>query len=123
MILRQWWKDSAKFTEIQKRYSEQLFRHCDKIGLVDDSVEMTYEEYKQHWLAVTELGEYKKMFQIAFEILDINGDDVIRLEEWKAHSAAVRVPPEWVEATFDAIDKDGDGKITKKEFIGVLFLN
>ena len=57
------------------------------------------------------------MFQIAFEILDINGDGVIRLEEWKAHSAAVRVPPEWVEATFDAIDKDGDGKITKKEFI------
>ena len=47
-------------SEKVKRHSEQLFRHCDKIGLVDDSVEMTYEEYKQHWQS---LGSTRKCFK------------------------------------------------------------
>ena len=100
-----------------KKMSVQLLRHCDKIGLVDDSVEMTYENYKQRWLAVTEREEYRSILQAMFEILDINGDGTISFEEWKAHTAAVRIPTERVRATFDAIDKDGDEKITKKEFI------
>ena len=97
--------------------SVQLLRHCKKIGFIDENVEMTYENYKQRWLAVTECEEYRSILQAMFEIIDINGDGTISFEEWKNYTAVVRIPPERARATFDAIDKDGDETITKKEFI------
>ena len=100
-----------------KKMSLQLLRHCKKIGFIDDSVEMTYENYKQRWLAVTEREEYRSILQAMFEIIDINGDGTISFEEWKKYTEAVRIPSDRARATFDAIDKDGDETITKKEFI------
>ena len=104
-------------SEKVKKLSEQILNHCDRIGLVDDSVEMTYENYEQRWLAITKREEYSNMFRVIFEILDINGDGTISLEEWRVHAAALRVPPECVKATFDAININGDGKISWEEFL------
>ena len=98
-------------SEKVKKLSEHILNHCDRIGLIDDSVEMTYEKYEQRWLAITDPEEHKKIFRVIFEILDINGDGAISLEEWRVHAAALRVPPEQVKAT------NGDGKISWEEFL------
>ena len=52
-----------------------------------------------------------------FKCLDANDDNFIDLAEWKVHNAAFGVPPGHAEDSFNAIDKDGDGKITEDEFV------
>ena len=104
-------------SEKVKTMSERLLKHCDKIGLINDSVEMTYEEYKQRWLTLTDREEYREILQALFEILDMKGRGKICIEKWKTHTEALNVPPERVKATFDAIDTNRDGKITKEDFV------
>ena len=52
-----------------------------------------------------------------FYCLDGDGDGFISIAEWKFHYAAMGILLEYAQASFDAMDKDGDGKITMDEFL------
>ena len=59
----------------------------------------------------------EELFEQMFPILDCNRDGVISVEEWRAHNSAMVISPEHAAALFRAMDADGDGKISKEEFV------
>ena len=79
------------------------------------------EEFEQRWLESAREGAFMDRFKGMFKCLDVNDDNFIDLAEWKFHNAAVGISPEHAEASFKAIDRDGDGKITEDEFVNYHF--
>ena len=110
-------KHSGATAEKIEALSKYYSTYCDKNGLVDDSVALSIEEFKQQWLESAREGAYNDRFTGLFKCLDVNGDHYIDLTEWKVHNAALRISPEHAEASFNAIDRDGDGRITEDEFV------
>ena len=110
-------KHSGATTDKIEALSKYFSTYCDKNGLVDDSVALSIEEFEQRWLKSTREGAFIDRFRGMFKCLDFNDDNFIDLTEWKIHNAALRVPPEHAEDSFNAIDRDGDGKITEEEFV------
>ena len=108
---------AEKIEALTKYYST----YCDKNGLVDDSVVLSYEEFVQRWLDSNLEGAFIDRFKGMFKFLDVNDDNFIDLAEWKFHNAAIGIPPEHAEDSFKAIDRDGDGKITEDEFVNYHF--
>lgn len=52
-----------------------------------------------------------------FNNLDLNEDGVISFTEWTAHYQSLGIDTANARASFDAMDKNGDGKISKEEFV------
>ena len=119
-IIVERFKNNAKSTPDKvELFSKNMLTFCDKVGLVDDSVEQSYEEFEIRWqdLILKDKTKHERLFNDMFVCLDINGDGVISLEEWKAHSWAIGgVPPEHAEDSFKAMDLNKDGKVTMDEF-------
>lgn len=93
----------------------------DGLGLVDDSVKLTYSEFKEKFIEAAE-QLYKdettdNVFMVMFENLDANKDGVIQFREWRAHTTSLGISLEDAQASFDAMDVDHDGVISKEEFI------
>ena len=47
------------------------------------------------------------LFKSMFVCLDVNGDDIIDINEWTMHNAAMGIPPGYAQDSFNAMDKDG----------------
>ena len=52
-----------------------------------------------------------------FAGLDLNGDGYISLEEWTIHYKCLGIDPKHAKASFDAMDTNGNGKVSYKEFV------
>ena len=59
----------------------------------------------------------KGMFKPMFECLDVNDDGYITLNEWQFHNSALGISQEQSKISFDAMDRDGDGRVTAEEFV------
>ena len=51
-----------------------------------------------------------------FNNLDANGDEYINIDEWHLNYYSLGIPEEHAQASFDAMDANGDGLISRKEF-------
>ena len=92
---------------------------CDRIGL-GDSVVLSYEEFEKRWQATMAQDQdsvVNRLFKSMFVCLDVNGDNIIDISEWKMHNAAMGIPPGYAQDSFNAMDKDGDERITMDEFV------
>ena len=102
--------------------SKILLTFCDWLGLDDDGVELSSEEFGEQWQNVMAKGNSIILFERMFHILDCNGDgsisrprgdDIIMLlyyrsiviskEEWEAHNFAMEIPPQHAKASFCAM--------------------
>lgn len=102
-----------------KLFETNMLKFCDKFGLVDESIKLTYDQFRDHWLVSVggSVKMHNELLKVMFTCLDTDGNGYITLDEWKAHSEAVGgVPTEYAEVTFRALDADGNGKITQQEF-------
>ena len=122
----------ADFLLIRERYKnlktsnpqhmEQLSKYqsaiLDRLGLHDESVKLSYAELKENFIQdLSKAEDYEQFFGVMFQNQDINGDGVISFEEWRAHYYCMGIDTAHARASFDAMDKNSDGKISKEEFL------
>ena len=64
-------------------------------------------------------SDYQEMLAFVgriFEILDLNGNGVVSLDEYKTFYRSWQLPEELAEEVFPKLDLNGDGVISKEEF-------
>ena len=117
-VIVQRYKNTAESpTEKIEALSKSMFSFCDELGLVDGSVEQSYDEFEGRWQALMARDNYVIVFQHMFMCLDADGDGFITFNEWNVHNAALGISPESAKESFNAMDGDEDGKITMNEFL------
>ena len=92
---------------------------CDSLGLLDNSISISYEEIAEMWIENLEKQEDFAVdrFDRIYRIIDTDRSGTISFQEWEIHYKAVGIPVEHAKASFDAMDTDGDGVISHDEFV------
>ena len=68
------------------------------------------------------LVHFKPNLEMMFRDIDLDGDGIISLPEWKIYYKAMEIPNEAdAEKSFKIIDLDGDDKMSLDEFISGAF--
>ena len=118
LVVERYKMNAGGTTDKIEKLSEVMFSFCDKIGLGDSAV-LSYEEFEKRWQVVMaqDQDNINRLFKTIFECLDPNGDNIIDINEWEIHNAAMGIPPRYAQDSFNAMDKDGDEKITMDEFV------
>ena len=117
MLIEHYKKNARGTTEKIETMSKTILTFCDKVGLVDHSKMLSYDEFEEYLLAFLCQNAFLERFRNLFRCLDANGDNCIDLTEWKLHNASMGIPPEHAENSFNAMDTDEDGKVTEDEFV------
>ena len=107
---------SKKHLEEYIKNQEQFLGH---VNLKDNSVKYTYAEMKEKFTEYFEKASegFKILLANSFKSLDQNESGVISFVEWKSHYVVRGIPTEYARASFDAMDKNGDGKISLEECV------
>ena len=117
LVVEHYKKSAGGTTDKIEKMSKAMSSFCDTLGL-GDSVVLSYEEFEQRWQAtMAQDHNVNTLFKSMFVCLDISGDNIIDINEWKMHNAAMGIPPGYAQDSFNAMDKDGDEKITMDEFV------
>ena len=98
---------------------------CDAIGLVGDK-SLSYDGYRQTVLEKlqnpTVENGVRQMLDAYFNTLDLNKNGYIGLSEYRKFMGNFKqTDPGEAEAAFQSIDKSGDGKIQREEWINYAF--
>ena len=118
IVFERYKKTAKSSPEKLNSLSKAMFSFCDKLGLVAGSGELSYEEFESRWQSIMAKQENcKGMFKPMFKCLDANDDGYISLTEWQFHNSALGISQEYSKNSFDAMDRDGDGKVKEDEFV------
>ena len=117
LVVERYKQSAGGTTEKIETMSKMMNTFCDRLGLVDDSVAFSYEEFEQRWLEIIDEESFLAPFRGLFKCLDANGDNGIDMNEWKIHNVAMGIPPEHAQDSFNAIDVNKDGVISEEEFL------
>ena len=108
-----------------KRLKESVLRMCDAIGLVG-TVSFSYEEYRTR--AQSQLGNpqveqaIRGVFESYFDCLDADKNGYITPKEYAIFMGGLGCTEKSeVDAAFKSLDKSGDGKISRDEWIASAF--
>ena len=112
-----------------EKLSKSLMKAADLYGLTDASVKLSYDEFEVTQLKVlsgegANLASPQDKMQFAkdvlldmFSSLNMNGHGIITFNEWSAHYHCMGIDTAHARASFDAMDVNGDGKVTEKMFV------
>ncbi len=98
---------------------QSVKRNCDRMGLTDISKSLSYDQYKLEWSGETaeDAASCKdKFYQGLFDMLDANENGIISLDEWETHHKCLGIDPTHAKASFDAMDLNKTGTVTRDEF-------
>ena len=116
-LVAQRYKDLGDVSGEQlQRVHESLMKLCDPVGLIDDTKQFTYEEFKRRLANINLVEVNNTLFRTIFNGLDINGNGVVSMKEWELHYKCMGLDPKYAKASFEAMDTDGDGVVSLEEF-------
>ena len=118
-IIAQRYKDLGGISGEQLQHiQESLMMMCDSFGLIDDTKQLPYDEFKRRHANVDNHSEkIDTLFQTMFNGFDINGDGVVSMKEWELHYKCMGLNPKYAKVSFEAMDTNGDGEMSLEEFI------
>ena len=117
LVTERYRKIAGKTPTKVDQLSESFSRYCDALGLVDESVQLSYEDFEERWKVMLANDMFQSNMKNMFTCLDANDDGTISLDEWIIHNAAIDISAEHAKESFRAMDTDGDGKISMDEFV------
>ncbi len=85
----------------------------------DDNGRVSCDEFTSV-LAQADVQAFAEVANWLFDILDADGAGTISAEEYRQLEAAVMADDSGARDTFAKIDQDGDGRLSREEFIAVL---
>lgn len=97
-----------------RRHVEEM---CTKWGLTDASKSLSYDEMKRITAKIAEDQNKRELFTDLFNLLDTNQDGDISFTEWQTFYRCMGVDLAYAKASFDAVDRNGDGGISRDEFL------
>ena len=108
-----------------KRLKDSVMKMCDAIGLVG-TVSYSYDEYRKHvqsQLSNPQVDQaIRGIFEAYFDCLDADRNGYITPKEYGAFMAGLGCTDQSdVEAAFKSLDKSGDGKISREEWIAAAY--
>lgn len=117
MIFVEHYKELGSSKEHLKKLIKNVDLLCMTLGLIDDSVELTHEEIIANFAnSEVSVDDLSNMFLAWFEIIDIDGNGEISYQEWVDYYKACRIDTKHARASFDAMDTNHDGTVSKEEF-------
>ena len=122
LMIERYSKQCTSTPEKREAYAKEWSKICDRMGLTDESVRLSYDEFKEKFVEdFTNSGTWQPMFEAAFSYMDLNDDGVMSFEEWKAHYSCVGIDLAHARPSFDAMDQNHDGVVSKEEFLNFVF--
>ena len=118
--------DKVRSPDDLKRLRQRVLEMCDATGLVG-GVSYSYEAYCTHLQSQLngnpEVGKvFREIAAAYFDYLDADRNGYITLKEYHIFMATMGCTDEKeIKAGFESLDKDGDGKIIRKEWIESAF--
>ena len=129
VILNRYQKLDTATPQYLQNLSKSLMKFADLLGIMDPSVKLSYDDFADALLKLISAEsanlaspDDKMQFAVDIELdwfsnLDMDGDGVVTFKQWSAHYRCMGIDTAHARASFDAINKSGDGKITKEEFV------
>ena len=109
------YKEMGSSEEHTKILQDHFNKFCDIWGLNDYTVKLTVDEMIEiYGKQLQKPDKPKSIFNELFDSVDMNGN--AHFQEWQTHYKAMGIPIEHARASFDAMDANGDGKVSKEEF-------
>ena len=106
----------AEFIKIQDMVLENM-------GLTDDSVKQTYDQFKKGFSKSTATADekHKDLIRKYFKTLDLNENGFISFQEWTASYTVLGIDTKYAQASFDVMDKNVDGQISEDEMVNFYY--
>ncbi len=116
LILKRYSEHSGASKEKLEESRRATMNYCTAVGLTDASKSFTYDQMKKN-LAKASDDPPEKFYSSMFDMLDVDNSDTITLEEWQSHYKCLGIDPTHAHASFEAMDLNGDGTVSRDEFV------
>ena len=116
-MISQNYKDMGTSEEHLKKLNKNVDDLCVSLGLKDENTKLTHEEIVANFaksdVKVEDLSEF---YTSAFEAMDSDGNGTLSFKEWVDWYKANDIETAYARPSFDALDTNHDGVISKEEF-------
>lgn len=112
--------DTPKYDQLHDKFMED-WEHLQKDADTDNDGQVSLEEWLAHGdRRINDESMYQTVVDLAnqvFELLDLDGNGVITVDEYKTILVSWRVSEEFAEEIFPKLDLNSDGHISKEELV------
>lgn len=117
-LVIQRYEDMGTSEKHMKSITNAFERCYDKLGLVDDSTKLTYEEFAGNYAKEIEgfdaIGD--KFISVMFQTIDAGANGEISFKEWIDLCKIIGINnTAHARASFDALDANSDGIVSREE--------
>ncbi|NEO99787.1 MAG: calcium-binding protein [Symploca sp. SIO2E9] len=115
--------NSSEYNQIHAKFMED-WEHLQKDADKDNDGKVQLEEWLEHGdRRINDQSMYQTVVDLAnqvFELLDLDGNGVITINEYKTILSSWRVPEKIAEEIFPKLDFNDDGHISKEELVELM---